>query len=76
MIFHMIECIIMEWTIPNESRICRMQQGAYPENKTECCRPICRSQVQVRNVLLDLKIKQGRLRGRQVQGIFCQPAEI
>ena len=33
----------------------------------ECCWPVC-SQIKVRNVLLDSKTKQGRLRGRQVLG--------
>jgi hypothetical protein len=33
-IFDIVEYIIMEWTIPNESRICRMcRRGAYPKKK-------------------------------------------
>jgi hypothetical protein len=39
--------------------------------KEECCWPVCRSQVQVRNVLMDSKIKQGRLQGRQVLANAC-----
>ena len=53
-IFDIIEYIIMEWTMPNESRICK----------------ICRRQSSIgQNVLLlDLKIKQGRSRVRKVLG--------
>ena len=58
--------------MPNERRICKdIQEGAYTKKKGDCRWPVCRSQVEVRNVLLDSKIKQARLRGRQVLGIFC-----
>ncbi len=34
MIFDIVEYIIMEWTMPNESRICRIcRRGAYPKKK-------------------------------------------
>ena len=33
MIFDIVEYIIMEWTMPNESRICRIQEGAYPKKR-------------------------------------------
>ena len=34
MIFDIVEYIIIEWTMPNESRICKhMQEGAYPKTK-------------------------------------------
>ena len=34
MIFDIVEFIIMEWTMPNESRICRIcRRGAYPKKK-------------------------------------------
>ncbi len=34
MIFDIVEYIIMEWTLPNESRICRIcRRGAYPKKK-------------------------------------------
>jgi ribosomal protein L37E len=33
-IFDIVEYIIMEWTMPNESRICRIcRRGAYPKKK-------------------------------------------
>jgi hypothetical protein len=52
-IFDTVEYIIMEWTMPNDSQICK----------------ICRRQSSIgQNVLLDLKIKQGRLRVRKVLG--------
>ena len=33
--------------------------------KEDCCWPVCRSQAEINNALLDSKTKQGRLRGRQ-----------
>ena len=34
MIFDIVEYIIMEWTMPNERRICKdIQEGAYPQKK-------------------------------------------
>jgi len=32
-IFDVVEYIIMEWTMPNESRKQDMQEGAYPKKK-------------------------------------------
>jgi hypothetical protein len=32
-IFDIVEYIIMEWTMPNESRIFRICRSAYPKNK-------------------------------------------
>jgi hypothetical protein len=32
-IFDIAEYIIMEWTMPNESRICRICRSAYPKKK-------------------------------------------
>ena len=63
MIFDIVEYIMMEWTMPNESRICRIWRRVLILIKKDECRwPVYRSQVWVRNVLLDSKTKQGRLR--------------
>jgi hypothetical protein len=72
-IFDIVEYIIMEWTMPNESRTCRISCGRrvlIQKKKSVAGWPVCRSQVWVRNVLLDSKTKLGRLRGRQVLGNF------
>jgi hypothetical protein len=39
---YIVECNIMEWTMPNESRICRRMLIL---KKEECCLPVCHSQV-------------------------------
>jgi hypothetical protein len=43
-IFDIVEYIIMEWTMPNESRICRRGLILKKEEE-ECCWPVCYSQV-------------------------------
>jgi len=70
-IFDIVEYNIIEGTMPNESRICRIcRRALILKKEEESCWPIFRSQVYVRNVLMDSKTKQGSLRGRQVLGNF------
>ncbi len=64
-IFDIVEYILMEWTMPNESRICTICRRMLNVKKEEECRlSVCHSQVQVRNVWWTQKLD------RQVLGIF------
>ncbi len=67
MIFDIVEYIIMEWTMPNESRICRICRRLILKKikKSVAGQFAAVKYKSVRNALLDSKTKQGRLRGRQ-----------
>jgi hypothetical protein len=67
-IFDIFEYIIMEWTLPNESRICRR---VLEEKKKRVAGQLPQSSIGQKRIA-GLKTKQRRLRGRQVLfGTFC-----
>ena len=72
MIFDIVEYIIMEWTMPNESRICRTcRRVLILKKKTKSVAgQFAAVKYRSETYCWTQKTKQGRLRGRQVLGTF------
>jgi hypothetical protein len=70
-IFDIVEYIIMEWTMPNERRICRICSRVLilKKRRRVLLASLPRSSIGQKRIA-GLKTKQGRLRGRQVLGAF------
>jgi hypothetical protein len=66
-IFDIVGYIKMEWTKPNESRICKTVLILKKKKKSVAGQFAVKS----RPALQDTKTKQGRLRGRQVLLTSC-----
>ncbi len=64
MIFDIVEFIILEWTMPNESRICKIcRRGAYPKKKKVLLASLPQSSTG-QKLIARLKNQTGKITGR------------